>query len=105
MNLDQQDWISQFEANSNAIMIDVRTEDEWNDGYIAQAIHLDIMGGHEFIEELEKLDKTKDYYVYCRSGARSGRACEIMTELGFANAYNLSGGILEWNGNIVEPEN
>jgi rhodanese-related sulfurtransferase len=42
--------------------------------------------------------------VYCRSGARSAKACEIMNELGFENAYNLLGGILAWNGEIVAPD-
>ena len=51
----------------------------------------------------ETLDKSKNYYVYCRSGARSANACAIMNELGFENAYNLLGGIIEWDGDIVEP--
>jgi len=50
------------------------------------------------------LDKTKKYYVYCRSGGRSGQACNIMQQMGFGNTYNLIGGIMEWEGPIVMPE-
>ncbi|MGB2761319.1 MAG: rhodanese-like domain-containing protein, partial [Maribacter stanieri] len=41
---------------------------------------------------------TKNYYVYCRSGNRSGQACAIMKNLGFDTAYNLQGGFMNWEG-------
>lgn len=104
MNLTQEDWIEQLEADSNAVILDVRTEDEYNDGIIASALNIDIHQGPAFISAIEALDKSKNYYVYCRSGARSAKACEIMNELGFENAYNLLGGILAWNGEIVAPD-
>jgi rhodanese-related sulfurtransferase len=104
MNLTQEDWISQLEADENSVIVDVRTDDEYNDGIISNAIHIDIHKGQGFIDELKTLDKSKNYYVYCRSGVRSAKACEIMNELGFENAYNLLGGILEWDGEIVAPE-
>ena len=47
---------------------------------------------------LEGLDPSKAYFVYCRSGARSARACQIMGQMGFATTFNLLGGILEWEG-------
>jgi rhodanese-related sulfurtransferase len=101
MNLTQEDWISQFEADEKAVMLDVRTEDECDQGIIEGAINIDFHKGQEFIDAIAALDKNKNYYVYCRSGARSAKACEIMNELGFENAYNLLGGIIEWNGDIV----
>ena len=101
MNLTQEDWVSQLFADEKAVILDVRTEDECNQGIIPNAINIDIYEGQEFIEKLEKLDKAKNYYVYCRSGARSAKACDIMYNLGFENAYNLLGGILEWDGEVV----
>ena len=95
--------MSKLEKDWNSVILDVRTEDEYNDGIIPNAINIDIHKGQGFISELETLDKNKNYYVYCRSGARSAKACEVMNELGFENAYNLIGGILEWNGDIVSP--
>ena len=103
MNLSQEEWVAQLEADENVVILDVRTEDEYNDGIIQDAINIDIHKGQEFISEIEALDKTKKYYVYCRSGARSGKACQIMNELGFENAYNLEGGIMGWEGEIVSP--
>lgn len=104
MNLEQHNWMEQLEADSNAVILDVRTEDEYNDGIIASALNIDFYQGPAFIAAIEALDKTKNYYVYCRSGARSAKACEIMNELGFEHAYNLLGGILAWNGEIVAPD-
>lgn len=100
MNLTQEDWASQFEADKNAVLLDVRTENECNEGMIPNAINIDIYEGQAFVDKIEALDKSKNYYVYCRSGARSEKACSIMNELGIENAYNLMGGILAWDGDI-----
>ena len=104
MNLTQEDWVSQLTVDENAVIVDVRTEEECSEGIIPKAINLDIYDGHEFIEKLEALDKSKNYYVYCRSGARSAKACEVMNNLGFENAFNLLGGFLDWDGEVVLPE-
>jgi rhodanese-related sulfurtransferase len=103
MNLTQEDWVSQLEADKNSVILDVRTEDECSEGIIPGSINLDIYHGQAFIEKLETLEKSKNYYVYCRSGARSAKACEAMNELGFENTYNLLGGFIQWEGDIVSP--
>ncbi|MEM8522013.1 rhodanese-like domain-containing protein [Flavobacterium sp. PL12] len=103
MNLTQEDWVSKYKSDEKAVVLDVRTEDEFNEGYIASAINIDIHSGQEFIDAIENLDKNNNYYVYCRSGMRSAKACEIMNQLGFENAYNLEGGITEWDGEIIQP--
>ena len=103
MNLTQEDWVSQFEADENSVLLDVRTEVECNEGIIPNSINIDIYEGQDFIEKLAALDKSKNYYVYCRSGARSAKACEAMNELGFDNTYNLMGGIMQWESEIVSP--
>lgn len=103
MNLNQQDWASQLEADNNAVILDVRTEDEWNDGYIPNAINIDIYKGQGFIYEIDQLDKSKNYYVYCKAGGRSEQACNIMNQLGFENTYNLLGGMMQWRGAVETP--
>jgi rhodanese-related sulfurtransferase len=103
MNLSQEDWTSHLEEDTNAVILDVRTEEEYNDGIIPDAINIDIYQGPVFMSEVESLDKSKNYYVYCRSGARSAKACEVMNELGIENTFNLAGGIMAWNGDIVSP--
>ncbi|MGC1203287.1 MAG: rhodanese-like domain-containing protein [Flavobacteriaceae bacterium] len=103
-DLTQEEWILQLAKDENAVVLDVRTDDEVAEGIIKNAINIDIYKGQEFINAIEELDKSKNYYVYCRSGNRSGQACAIMEQLGFENAYNLEGGMLEWEGEVVDSE-
>lgn len=100
-DLSQKDWVNQLENDNNSVILDVRTQEEVNDGFIPNAINIDIYKGQGFVYELEELDKTKNYYVYCRSGGRSAQACAIMNQLGFENAYNLLGGFNEWQGDVA----
>jgi rhodanese-related sulfurtransferase len=100
-DLSQKDWTKKLEEDNNSIVIDVRTQDEVDAGMIPNSIHIDIFKGQGFIDEINQLDKAKSYYVYCRSGARSGQACTLMNQLGFENAYNLVGGINDWKGEIA----
>lgn len=101
-DLSQEEWANKLSADDNAFILDVRTDEELEEGYIPNAKHIDIYLGQGFIDELEKLDKTKNYYVYCRSGNRSGQACAIMKSIGFANTDNLVGGFMNWEGEVAE---
>jgi len=99
-DLTQEEWSGQLSKDDNAVILDVRTEDEFDNGYIPNSINIDIYEGQEFISKLKELDKSRTYFVYCRSGNRSRQACAIMNQLGFEKAYNLIGGIMEWEGDI-----
>ena len=101
MNLSQKEWAEQLKNDANAVILDVRTEDEWNEGFIPNAVFNDIYKGQGFIYRLEELDKTKNYYVYCKSGGRSGQACSIMNQMGIENTYNLEGGFMNWEGEVA----
>ncbi len=101
-NLSQTDWCKNLK-DDNTIILDVRTPREWTEGIIEGAIMIDIMDTQSFIDQINKLDKTKNYYVYCRSGGRSEQACQYMTSQGFNEANNLIGGVMEWKGEIVQP--
>lgn len=103
MNLSQQDWKAQLESDNNSVILDVRTEEECSEGIIPNAINIDIFKGQGFIYQIEELDKSKNYYVYCKAGSRSAQACSIMNQLGFENTYNLDGGFMNWNGDSVIP--
>lgn len=104
MDLTQNEWVSELKNDINAVILDVRTQSEIEEGIIPNAIHIDIYQGQGFIDQLNELDKTKNYYVYCRSGSRSRQACNVLHQLGFENAYNLMGGILQWEGEITSIE-
>ncbi len=101
MNLPQEDWKAKFENDPKAIILDVRTEDEWNEGIIPHAILNDIYKGQGFLYKLDELDKSKNYYVYCKSGGRSAQACAIMNQMGFETTYNLEGGFMKWKGDVA----
>jgi len=103
IELSQKDWSSQLEADSESVIMDVRTQEEVDEGMIPEALHMDIYNGQKFISSLEKLDKSLGYYVYCRSGNRSAQACSIMDQLGFKLTFNLVGGFLGWTGPSVTP--
>ena len=100
--LNQEDWREHLAEDDNAVILDVRTEEEVEDGYIPNAKNIDIYKGQEFIDEIDKLEKDKNYYVYCRSGKRSAQACTILDQKGFKNTYNLVGGFSEWEGETAE---
>lgn len=73
------------------VIIDVRTLKENEEGHLAMTdIHLDFLAG-EIEKEMDNLDKNETYYLYCRTGNRSGQAMEIMRDAGFTNVYNIGG--------------
>lgn len=87
-----------IQENKNSpdfIIIDVRTPQEYALGHIDGAINIDYYSP-TFKDELDKLDKSKTYLIYCRTGHRSSNALKIMDELGFEKVYEMSGGITEW---------
>lgn len=100
-DLTQEQWKTQLENDDNAFILDVRTAEEVAEGIIPNAAIIDIYKGQGFIYEVEELDKTKNYYVYCKSGGRSAQACAVMNQLGFKNTYNLAGGFTEWTGEVA----
>lgn len=100
-DLSQENWTKQLKEDNNSVVLDVRTQEEIDLGIIPNAIHIDIYKGQDFIDEVKQLDKTKNYYVYCRSGVRSGQACAVMSQIGVNNAYNLIGGFNDWQGDVA----
>ena len=100
MNLDQSTWISKFQSDENAVILDVRTPEEFETSRIPNSINIDFYNPQNFMQEIEKLNKDNSYYLYCRTGVRSANSCQLMNELGFDKVYNLLGGIVEWKGEI-----
>jgi rhodanese-related sulfurtransferase len=94
---------AQVVKSEKAIVIDVRTQGEVQGGYIKGTTVFADINSSEFNSQIDKLDKSKTYIVYCRSGGRSSRAASIMVGKGFKNIYNLNGGILSWPGELIKP--
>ena len=81
-DLSQNEWAQALTEQPEAVVLDVRTEEEFESGYIPNAKNIDLRMGPGFIDEINTLDKSKSYYVYCRSGARSAQAVQLMRDLG-----------------------
>jgi rhodanese-related sulfurtransferase len=81
--------------NEEALMLDVREDNEWAVGRIPNAKHIRLGQLADQLPQLEKF-KDKPIVVYCRSGNRSARACVMLKKAGFTHASNLAGGITAW---------
>ncbi len=77
-------------ATEKGVLIDVRSASEVEAGYIDGAINYDFNNG-DFANTIESLDKSKTYYLYCRTGGRSGKSADLLLQAGFANVYNVGG--------------
>ena len=86
--------------DDNYRFLDVRTKSEFLSGHIENSIHIPLQELPTRLDEIEQL-KQKDIIVYCRSGARSGKATNILIKNNF-KVQNLSGGILDWEGKLVK---
>ncbi|MDO4792108.1 MAG: rhodanese-like domain-containing protein [Buchananella hordeovulneris] len=78
------------QAAAQAVIIDVRTPEEYAAGHLQGAINIDVSGA-DFATKIAELDPAGSYVVYCRSGRRSGIALDQMKALGFTDVTNAGG--------------
>ena len=83
--------------NKNTQLIDVRTLDEYKQGHIESSQLIDF-SKNTFSDEMSAFDKEKPILIYCAGGGRSGRASNILKDLGFREIYDLKAGINGWIG-------
>jgi len=93
-----------FEKEKEAILIDVRTPEEFKSGAIEKAVNIDY-NDPKFEEKIVHLDKKLPYYVYCLSGGRSSSAADFMRKQGYEKVVELKGGILAWNKSNLPLKN
>ncbi|MEO7991357.1 MAG: rhodanese-like domain-containing protein [Chryseolinea sp.] len=93
--LDVTTFQSKLKESPNAVLLDVRTPEEFTAGNIEGAVNIDFKAS-DFEQKIAELDKSKTYFVYCLSGIRSGKAADRMSELGFTSLYTLNGGYTAW---------
>ena len=94
-NVSVTDLKSVIEKGDDIIILDVRTPSELKQGYIENAILMDINNA-SFRSKAAELDKSKTVYVYCRSGHRSQTASKALIDMGFADVINVEGGFIAW---------
>ncbi|HKK76669.1 MAG TPA: rhodanese-like domain-containing protein [Saprospiraceae bacterium] len=78
-------------------VVDVRTQEEVDQGTITGAMHIDFFADDFQAQLEEKLDKEKPVYVFCRSGNRSNKAANMMADMGFTKVYDMDGGWVAWS--------
>ncbi|SFT52435.1 Rhodanese-related sulfurtransferase [Lishizhenia tianjinensis] len=101
-NLSVNEWREAAAQDEHAVILDVRSPGECMEGIVEGAIQMNLMDTAAFIQGIDSLDKSKNYYVYCRSGNRSGQACMLMETKGL-NAINMAGGMMAWPYETVMP--
>ena len=89
-----------MDSESGYIIIDARTQEEYDEGHISGAI---LIPEYEIVNRAEKElpDKNQLILVYCRSGRRSKIAAEELVKLGYTNVKEF-GGIIDWEYEIVK---
>ena len=81
--------------HKDALVVDVRTDKEYQQGHIMNALHIPLGMLENRIAELQAY-KTSSIVMVCRSGARSGQATSKLKKLGFTDVHNLGGGMMAW---------
>ena len=82
---------------SGAILIDVRSVEEFNREHITNAVNIPL-------DQIDTIgyDKNLPIIVYCQTGVRSEEAVEKLANMGYTSLYNLDGGLLNWGGSLEE---
>jgi len=88
-------------AGTDVQLVDVRTPEEFSEGHLKNSKNIDFKNDN-FMAQMEKLDKSKPLYLYCRSGNRSGKASAKLKEAGFTEIYDMKGGFLAWSKENLE---
>lgn len=96
-SLELDDFLS---ANPDAVLFDVRSREEWNEGHMPQAIHLDVRQLPARVSEVPN-EPGKTVVCICAMGGRSGAACEYLAERGYRDLVNVAGGMLAYPGETV----
>lgn len=93
--LEPKEFITAFNADTTAILLDVRKPAEFAEGHISRAINIDWLNPKAFDDGIKQLDRSHVYYIYCRSGRRSNAAAVKMKAAGY-KVVDMRGGILHW---------
>ncbi|MDO4762872.1 MAG: thioredoxin domain-containing protein [Flavobacteriaceae bacterium] len=102
--LNAREFQNEVKETQNALVVDVRTPEEFENGHLDGALNVD-WRNQNFEEKILKVDKNQPVFVYCMSGRRSAKAIAKMKELGFSNIVEMSGGMIAWRGeNLPESK-
>ncbi len=93
------DLVDKLNLNEDVVLLDVRTESEYEEIHLAGAVLLPVQELSQqtlLLAGLGEVAKDKEIYIYCRSGARSKTAYDILTSLGYTKVKSVAGGMIHW---------
>lgn len=88
-----QEVAEQLKQGKDLMMLDVRESAEWVEGHVKGAVHIPL---GQLMQRYIELDESQEVIIMCRSGNRSGLACELLHEKGY-KVVNMTGGLSEWS--------
>ncbi|MCP1144161.1 rhodanese-like domain-containing protein [Lysinibacillus endophyticus] len=91
-----EELINLLDANEDLNIVDVREDNEVEEGMIPGAIHIPL---GQIPERANELDSSKEYILVCRGGVRSEKACQYLESQGF-QVVNLEGGMMAYDGEL-----
>ena len=96
---DMNTGVAECKTNAGAVLLDVRTEEEYRGGHIEGSVNIPL----DRISSVENIvkDKSTPLYVHCLSGGRSGQAVSYLKQIGYTNVKNI-GGISSYRGKVVK---
>ena len=89
--------VKEYSATDGAVLLDVRTPDEYRQGHIPGSRNVPLQSIDRVSDGIP--DRETPLYVYCRSGARSSQAVSLLQQMGYSKAKNI-GGITAWKGKV-----
>ncbi len=92
------DVLDRLDDPDSPLLLDVREHDEWQEGHLPGAIHIE-RGNLESRVEAVIPDRAREIVIYCAAGARSAFAAKSLTELGYTNVSSMIGGFTDWKRN------
>ena len=102
-NISINDAAKLMKKDTNLVILDIRTPDEFKEGHIKGAKNIDF-NDKDFSQRISKLDKSKTYIIHCAAGGRSARACTQIKSMDFKHMLHMNEGFSAWSeaGKAVE---
>jgi len=98
-DVSNEEFAALIASKEGALLLDVRTPEEWNEGHLKGAAHADYWGDEAAFEAaMNAIPHDRPVLVYCAGGGRSGLTAKELIEAGHQEVYNLEDGISGWEG-------
>jgi len=100
-DISNEELVEMLESDIDYLFIDVRTNEEFQTGYISGFVNADLYKFEDNHSLLDIFDTSRPVVIMCNSGNRSVTASKIFLEIGFTEVYNLKDGIQGWDGKLI----